>query len=153
MIRRPPRSTRTDTLFPYTTLFRSLEEICSSYMTQLGVLARRIIEQESEPERQLQKLGHDLIDIIARHKAELTVCFREIQSLTGERREKVLALHAAYERIWADVLKAGAKIGRFRTYSKSSLKGLLGMYYYSYIWIQPESRSMTIGRASCRERV
>src|SRR3546814_7289264 len=26
MIRRPPRSTRTDTLFPYTTLFRSCEE-------------------------------------------------------------------------------------------------------------------------------
>src|SRR3546814_20045740 len=26
MIRRPPRSTRTDTLFPYTTLFRSLIE-------------------------------------------------------------------------------------------------------------------------------
>src|SRR3546814_6057662 len=25
MIRRPPRSTRTDTLFPYTTLFRSFE--------------------------------------------------------------------------------------------------------------------------------
>src|SRR3546814_2698893 len=25
MIRRPPRSTRTDTLFPYTTLFRSIE--------------------------------------------------------------------------------------------------------------------------------
>src|SRR3546814_16124569 len=27
MIRRPPRSTRTDTLFPYTTLFRSLEQL------------------------------------------------------------------------------------------------------------------------------
>src|SRR3546814_7492997 len=27
MIRRPPRSTRTDTLFPYTTLFRSIGEI------------------------------------------------------------------------------------------------------------------------------
>src|SRR3546814_946552 len=27
MIRRPPRSTRTDTLFPYTTLFRSVEKI------------------------------------------------------------------------------------------------------------------------------
>src|SRR3546814_360725 len=25
MVRRPPRSTRTDTLFPYTTLFRSLD--------------------------------------------------------------------------------------------------------------------------------
>src|SRR3546814_9268450 len=29
MIRRPPRSTRTDTLFPYTTLFRSLLGGCS----------------------------------------------------------------------------------------------------------------------------
>src|SRR3546814_4957214 len=28
MIRRPPRSTRTDTLFPYTTLFRSDGRIC-----------------------------------------------------------------------------------------------------------------------------
>src|SRR3546814_15600099 len=27
MIRRPPRSTRTDTLFPYTTLFRSCEKL------------------------------------------------------------------------------------------------------------------------------
>src|SRR3546814_16807795 len=29
MIRRPPRSTRTDTLFPYTTLFRSLHHIAT----------------------------------------------------------------------------------------------------------------------------
>src|SRR3546814_14335672 len=28
MIRRPPRSTRTDTLFPYTTLFRSHAPVC-----------------------------------------------------------------------------------------------------------------------------
>src|SRR3546814_15985596 len=33
MIRRPPRSTRTDTLFPYTTLFRSLVAV------MLGVAA------------------------------------------------------------------------------------------------------------------
>src|SRR3546814_17102771 len=29
MIRRPPRSTRTDTLFPYTTLFRSLSTLAA----------------------------------------------------------------------------------------------------------------------------
>src|SRR3546814_7331422 len=32
MIRRPPISTRTDTLFPYTTLFRSLLRLRPSYM-------------------------------------------------------------------------------------------------------------------------
>src|SRR3546814_7022662 len=31
MIRRPPRSTRTDTLFPYTTLFRSVLEAVSRH--------------------------------------------------------------------------------------------------------------------------
>src|SRR3546814_12719952 len=35
MIRRPPRSTRTDTLFPYTTLFRSVRTVD----------ARRIIDE------------------------------------------------------------------------------------------------------------
>src|SRR3546814_10158192 len=35
MIRRPPRSTRTDTLFPYTTLFRSrlVHTVIASYLT------------------------------------------------------------------------------------------------------------------------
>src|SRR3546814_6021457 len=35
MIRRPPRSTRTDTLFPYTTLFRSFVNVWAG-----GLLAR-----------------------------------------------------------------------------------------------------------------
>src|SRR3546814_1050205 len=36
MIRRPPRSTRTDTLFPYTTLFRSLPRRTVSDYTSLS---------------------------------------------------------------------------------------------------------------------
>src|SRR3546814_8870353 len=43
MIRRPPRSTRTDTLFPYTTLFRSeeleaeaLTDLLNSYLNEMS---------------------------------------------------------------------------------------------------------------------
>src|SRR3546814_19946182 len=36
MIRRPPRSTLTDTLFPYTTLFRSLAVVNSNQDRALG---------------------------------------------------------------------------------------------------------------------
>src|SRR3546814_4111843 len=43
MIRRPPRSTRTDTLFPYTTLFRSLLESLRSQKT-VPPFARRSAE-------------------------------------------------------------------------------------------------------------
>src|SRR3546814_1107231 len=37
MIRRPPRSTRTDTLFPYTTLFRSVFALISSLCERAGI--------------------------------------------------------------------------------------------------------------------
>src|SRR3546814_2618828 len=40
MIRRPPRSTRTDTLFPYTTLFRSKQPL-TSFDTEAGFAAHR----------------------------------------------------------------------------------------------------------------
>src|SRR3546814_12025065 len=38
MLRRPPRSTRTDTLFPYTTLFRSLRPGRVLEVTVIGVV-------------------------------------------------------------------------------------------------------------------
>src|SRR3546814_1574598 len=43
MIRRPPRSTRTDTLFPYTTLFRSIaihDDVLSSCALRFFLYAR-----------------------------------------------------------------------------------------------------------------
>src|SRR3546814_14491791 len=49
MIRRPPRSTLTDTLFPYTTLFRSiwLQEIAMTVYTKGGTfpLGERIVNR------------------------------------------------------------------------------------------------------------
>src|SRR3546814_14607122 len=38
MIRRPPRSTRTDTLFPYTTLFRSRYPVYDAELKGFGVI-------------------------------------------------------------------------------------------------------------------
>src|SRR3546814_20135219 len=44
MIRRPPRSTRTDTLFPYTTLFRSPRRKPGEAMTNAEVTLASILE-------------------------------------------------------------------------------------------------------------
>src|SRR3546814_4906637 len=44
MIRRPPRSTRTDTLFPYTTLFRSVSA-CGSFKEALAPGTFVIVDQ------------------------------------------------------------------------------------------------------------
>src|SRR3546814_5666552 len=42
MIRRPPRSTRTDTLFPYTTLFRSPRSAQHLVVDQIGAVLGRL---------------------------------------------------------------------------------------------------------------
>src|SRR3546814_20303829 len=44
MIRRPPRSTRTDTLFPYTTLFRSADGIAPMGRSYRGGLCRIVMK-------------------------------------------------------------------------------------------------------------
>src|SRR3546814_19594110 len=58
MIRRPPRSTRTDTLFPYTTLFRSAE-LCRTRQGQLARLFR--LDARGHPRgricRAIERLG------------------------------------------------------------------------------------------------
>src|SRR3546814_8856737 len=47
MIRRPPRSTRTDTLFPYTTLFRS--RFPSSSTWSMIFMATALLEERRSP--------------------------------------------------------------------------------------------------------
>src|SRR3546814_1064989 len=42
MIRRPPRSTRTDTLFPYTTLFRSVDQHRGGQIGLIGEAEREL---------------------------------------------------------------------------------------------------------------
>src|SRR6056297_3780990 len=53
MIRRPPRSTRTDTLFPYTTLFRSGDESLGSIMSGrapgIGRVERKHLGRVEQP--------------------------------------------------------------------------------------------------------
>src|SRR3546814_15497717 len=64
MIRRPPRSTRTDTLFPYTTLFRSLWGgilLCAGRTAAAGAVVPHVARrgQPDDDERHLRSHSHD----------------------------------------------------------------------------------------------
>src|SRR3546814_17288102 len=66
MIRRPPRSTRTDTLFPYTTLFRSKGAAVASFLqrvdgdeAQFGQVDR--ILNEAVAVGQARKAGEEIV--------------------------------------------------------------------------------------------
>src|SRR3546814_7797931 len=59
MIRRPPRSTRTDTLFPYTTLFRSDQLTRNIDVLGLGDL----VEHPTIRRKGLREISHHIVNM------------------------------------------------------------------------------------------
>lgn len=114
-----------------------LYDISRQYIAVLIDYGNDVLKNESDPKKRLEKLGHHLMETIATYQSELTVCFREIYSLTGVRRDEVLVLHGEYEHIWRQVLIDGENQGVFRPFNPVRLKGLLGMFFYSYLWMDP----------------
>src|SRR3546814_18457697 len=86
MIRRPPRSTRTDTLFPYTTLFRSVRVIVDH-------------GDDALTRSNLADLGEAALDPgkAVEARCDLFVADTHVQR-DGYRRERVLNIVAARHR-------------------------------------------------------
>src|SRR3546814_15722701 len=111
MIRRPPRSTRTDTLFPYTTLFRSrdLREIgvgqrgvvaqyggAEQRVLELADIARPVIDHQQpdrvvgDPDRAQPRLPGDPREPVARERGSVTGALSQRRSSHMDDIEPVL---------------------------------------------------------------
>src|SRR3546814_6512905 len=96
MIRLPPRSTRTDTLFPYTTLFRSLHRWRQHGLADLNIAVNMSV---------LQLLRGNFPDVVQRILADTGV---PASALELELTESVLMANAAQT---AGKLQAFREIG------------------------------------------
>src|SRR3546814_5972309 len=114
MIRRPPRSTRTDTLFPYTTLFRSLLKGQSAKIVDDGkvAIAARHVEDRPDPlvqrvkiiaafRRHLPRIS--AVDIISPHPAPAETIGIGMAGILGDAGNGALKVVA--------IVNAGMKIG------------------------------------------
>src|SRR3546814_6919090 len=93
MVRRPPRSTRTDTLFPYTTLFRSL---------QLDVGVDLVVGEHAA----LGEEGAVLIEVLQR-LAQRAADRRDVGQLLGRQVVQVLVHRVAWMDLVLDAVEAG----------------------------------------------
>src|SRR3546814_11151904 len=100
MIRRPPRSTRTDTLFPYPTLFRSRPPLRSAQACSSGPLCRAAqaakIRVEPKASRQIssqERNGAGLCKCIPKRQNPV----RHVLKLV--RRRRITAIEIADQRI------------------------------------------------------
>ncbi|MCH1426279.1 MAG: TetR/AcrR family transcriptional regulator [Alphaproteobacteria bacterium] len=115
-----------------------LHEIASQYISDLVESGHRITKEYPDPVLRLSALSRHLMSVISNSLAEIVVCFREVQSLTGSRHHEVMCMHAEYQEIWSKTIDEGVQQNMFREVDKIAVKGLLGMYFYSCLWLKPD---------------
>src|SRR3546814_14152731 len=92
MIRRPPRSTRTDTLFPYTTLFRSVamdrQKLAKQYSCASHT-GRRLVEAITEG------VDDPVLSIrvqVGMHRQTENMCREMLRIGRAARRDRILSI-------------------------------------------------------------
>lgn len=110
--------------------------IMTDYMTGLIASARQVLQETDDTRQRVHLLSRSFMDAVFTNKAQMIVCFRESHSLGPERRQKVLGLHADYQRIWEQAFADGARRGDCSEVSRLECKALLGMYFYSFLWVR-----------------
>jgi AcrR family transcriptional regulator len=112
-----------------------LYNIMTVYMQDLLDEAEAIVERTEDAEERVQALSLSLMQAVIETNAEMTVCFREVHALTSDKRRDVLRLHGDYFRLWERVMNDARDANVFRPVDSEELMGLLGMYFYSFLWV------------------
>src|SRR3546814_3575966 len=140
MIRRPPRSTRTDTLFPYTTLFRSSDDVVAANPPYWRLLAHLPPESPYRCEYESKIPAHakaDLLYAYLQRSVDIVAPGGRIGLVTADR--------------W--LLNSGSAELREKIGAKYSVLEIKRLESNSALY-RPKNRTKgRIGRASERERV
>src|SRR3546814_7039002 len=112
MIRRPPRSTRTDTLFPYTTLFRSVITVKSQPIPKVvelpgRVQATRTAEVRARVDGIVQRRLYDEGSNVRAGQALFAIEPRELRANLND-------VQATLERAQANAANAQQDVDRYR---------------------------------------
>ncbi|GAB3684080.1 TetR/AcrR family transcriptional regulator [Salinisphaera aquimarina] len=117
-----------------------LFEITTRYLRELVGIGHTLLDEDIEPAKRLRLFSRAVMRSVAEDLAELTVCFREMHSVTGDNQQALMDLHRSYESVWARVLQAGSAAGVFTQTDAITVKSVIGMHHYSYLWLRPEGK-------------
>lgn len=121
-----------------------LFEICRTEVQRLDSVAGEIAFSDRPAQERLRSLAHQLLENISDHWAEWTVFFTDFRALTGSARDEIIEARTIYEGHWQKVISDGTANGEFRPVSRAGVKGILGMFNYTYLWLRPGG-TMAVG--------
>lgn len=117
-----------------------LYEICSTNVAEMLAVGRQIAADDASAEERLRRLLTELLKHIARNRNGWSVFFRDYIALVGPQFEKIVELREEFEQVLADLIAEGVESGELRSTDPVIVKGVLGIFNYSYLWISEKGR-------------
>src|SRR3546814_4213030 len=102
MSRRPPRATRTDTLFPYTTLFRSVLGKCGLIEDAMSLANTRVLHHDFDPTDASDALSFAPELIIVRDRDQRLVLAGQVRGDNVRSEEHTSELQSLMRNSYAD---------------------------------------------------
>lgn len=121
-----------------------LFEIGISHVQEMVSTGEAILRLDLEPQQKFRELARQLMQAIADNLPELTVYFAEHRALTGQRRASALEMRAHFEQVWQAILEQGVEAAVFKTSDALAVKGILGTFNYSYLWLRPDGEKTPV---------
>ncbi len=115
-----------------------LYELSVKHVEEMVAYGEKVLSSPLGAEERFRRLSRKLMRVIADNLPELTVFFREINSFSGQRQDRIVMLRARFEKVWLKVISDGEAEGLFQHGDDLTVKAVLGMHNYSYLWIDPE---------------
>jgi AcrR family transcriptional regulator len=112
--------------------------IVKGHLERVIEFGRELLERDISGVEKLYELGREHMRLVAYRRLELQVMLREIDSLTGQRREDMLAMRQAVEDIWTEVVRQAQQAGELRVVDPFFVKVALGALNYSVLWFRAD---------------
>lgn len=114
-----------------------LYQISVRHVEQMVAYGEGLLLVRLTAEERFRRLSRQLMRVIADNLPELTVFFREVNSLTGARNEELRLLRDRFEEVWLTILRDGEDQGVFQHADELTVRAVLGMHNYAYLWLDP----------------
>lgn len=117
-----------------------LYEISIRHVRTMLEHGEAILAMDLPADEKFRLLARRLMETIAEKLPEITVFFHEYRSLSGKHGAELIAIRDKFEALWIRILDEGVEQGIFRPMPPVIVKGILGLFNYSYVWIEPEGK-------------
>jgi AcrR family transcriptional regulator len=121
-----------------------LYQISIRHVYAMVEVGEEILAKEVPADEKFRLLARRLMLTIADNLPEITVFFHESRSISKKHSAEMKEVRDNFESLWTTILQQGVEEGIFKPYPPVVIKGILGLFNYSYVWLEPRGKQKPV---------